>query len=279
MDSTSWEWAPDPRNELQVQRTGSRPQGWTPDPWNGSYFPGMNSRPWERTPDLGNGHFQGWGSHRFSGILIGMGHRERLGWRRTGKGGWERLPTIPSYSHPAAPEVRTREIPFLLHPGLPPSNPRISRWMGPSCHPQDLPGSSTSHPGIAPADPGGRWIPGILPPGDSQNSSVLSFPSHGRCLEQSLDAGEEPGDLPKVPPPPKSRIQDPEAGTAEDLGRRKTAPEAGRERLSQIHPRTRRADSPKDIWSWDEASWAQGPKNYPRDGNRGKPGTPGMCQG
>lgn len=162
---------------------GSRPQGWTPDPWNGSYFPGMNSRPWEWTPDLGNGHFQGRGRHRFSGILPGMvpspgtaagkGHGERLGWRRTGTGGWERLPTIPSCSHPAAPEVRTREIPFLLHPGLPPSNPRISRWMGPSCHPRDLLGSSTSHPGIAPADPGGRWIPGILPPGDSRDPEFL----------------------------------------------------------------------------------------------------------
>lgn len=69
------------------------------------------------------------------------------------------------------------------------------------------------------------------------------------------------------------------SGIAEDLGRMKRGPAPGRQGTAQPNPSGNMPDSPKDIWSWDESSWAQGPGNYPWDGWRGKFGAPGMCQG
>lgn len=95
--------------------------------------------------------------------------------------------------------------------------------MGPSCHLWDLLASST--------------FQRIRADGGSQELSLTVNPVPWELLGAILGYWRGAGDLPKLPSP-KSRIQDLEPGIADGLGRRKI--QAGRERLGQIQPGTRR---------------------------------------
>lgn len=227
--------------------------------------PGDGSQGW--IPDLGNGHFQG-----FSGILPGLvpsqeqllgQDTEQQGWRKTGKV-WERLPTIPSCSHLTAPEAHTWEIPSLLHPGFPASNPSgMRRFLMDGTILSPLGPAGIQH---IPADPGGWWIPGILPHSESRAMGIAR--SNPWILERSWGPSQAT----------ITQIQDPGSGARDSrwFGEKENP---GRQGTARPNPTGNTTDSPKDIWSWDESSWAQGPRNDPWDGRRGKFGMPGMCQG